>query len=215
MFNPRWSCVLFDLDGTVVDTIPLIIASYDYAMRHVLGERVGPEEARGWIGQTLYDTFHARYPEHADALISAYIEFNLTSMQTMLQQYSGMHELLRDVTAAGVEIGIVTSKRRNSAELTLAYSGLEGAIPVTVAMDDTSIHKPNPEPLLLGLERLGADPSRSVYVGDAVVDVLAAHAAGLPAISVSWGAVDASVLAAAEPEFLVHDRDELRALLLG
>lgn len=215
MSTPRWSCVLFDLDGTVVNTIPLIIASYDYAMRHVLGERVGPEEARGWIGQTLYDTFHARYPEDADALISAYIEFNLASMQTMLEQYSGMRQLLTDLVSSGVRIGVATSKRRSSAELTLRFSGLEDVIPVTVAMDDTERHKPHPEPLLLALERLGADPAQTVYVGDAVVDVQAAHAAGLPAISVSWGAVDASVLAAAEPEFLVHDRDELRALLLG
>ena len=215
MSEPRWSFVLFDLDGTVVNTIPLIIASYDYAMRHVLGERVGPEEARGWIGKTLYDTFHSRYPEHADDLISAYIEFNLASMETMLEQYSGMRELLTDVTRAGVTIGIATSKRRSSAERTLGYSHLADVIPVTVAMDDTAVHKPDPAPLLLALELLGADPSRSVYVGDAVVDVQAAHAAGLPAISVSWGAVDADVLAAAEPEFLVSEMDELRSLLLG
>lgn len=184
-------------------------------MRHVLGERVGPEEARGWIGQTLYDTFHARYPDHAAELISTYIEFNLASMEALLEQYSGMRELLTDLTASGVRIGVVTSKRRSSAELTLRYSALDDVLPVTVAMDDTSVHKPNPEPLLLGLERMGADASRSVYVGDAVVDVQAAHAAGLPAISVSWGAVDADVLAGAEPEFLVSELDQLRRLLLG
>ena len=184
-------------------------------MRHVLGERVGPEEARGWIGQTLYDTFHAKYPDDADALISAYIEFNLASMQTMLEQYSGMRQLLTDLVSSGVRIGVATSKRRSSAELTLRHSGLEDVIPVTVAMDDTERHKPHPEPLLLALERLGADPAQTVYVGDAVVDVQAAHAAGLPAISVSWGAVDAAVLAAAQPEHLVSEMDELRDLLLG
>lgn len=199
----------------MVNTIPLIIASYDYAMRHVLGERVGPEEARGWIGQTLYDTFHARYPEDADALISAYIEFNLASMQTMLEQYSGMRQLLTDLVSSGVRIGVATSKRRSSAEITLRYSGLEDVIPVTVAMDDTERHKPHPDPLLLALERLGADPAQTVYIGDAVVDVQAAHAAGLPAISVSWGAVDAAVLTAAQPEHLVSEMDELRHLLLG
>lgn len=184
-------------------------------MRQVLGERVGPEEARGWIGQTLYDTFHARYPDDADALISAYIEFNLASMQTMLEQYSGMRELLSDLVSSGVRIGVATSKRRSSAELTLRYSGLDDVIPVTVAMDDTERHKPHPEPLLLALERLGVDPAGSVYIGDAVVDVQAAHAAGLPAISVSWGAVDADVLAAAQPEYLVSEMDQLRTLLLG
>lgn len=82
-------------------------------------------------------------------------------------------------------------------------------------MDDTERHKPHPEPLQLALERLGADPAGSVYIGDAVVDVQAAHAAGLPAISVSWGAVDADVLAAAKPEHLVSEMDQLRTLLLG
>ena len=184
-------------------------------MKHVLGESVGVEEARGWIGQTLADTFRTRYPDHVDALISSYIEFNLNGMQAMLEQYPGMPELLNDLRDAGVRIGIATSKRRNSAELTLQYSGLESAIPVTVAMDDTAVHKPNPAPLLLALERLGADPSDAVYIGDAVVDVQAAHAAGLPAISVSWGAVDADTLAAAQPEYLVSEMDDLRRLLLG
>ena len=184
-------------------------------MKHVLGESVGVEEARGWIGQTLADTFSARYPDHVDALISSYIEFNLTRMETTLEQYSGMPDLLNDLRAAGVRIGIATSKRRNSADLTLSYSGLADAIPVTVAMDDTAVHKPNPEPLLLALERLGADPSDAVYIGDAVVDVQAAHAAGLPAISVSWGAVDADTLAAAQPEYLICEMDDLRRLLLG
>ncbi len=215
MSASRWSYVLFDLDGTVVNTIPLIIASYDHAMWQVLGEHVGPEEARGWIGQTLADTFHLKYPDHADALISSYIEFNLARMETLLEQYSGMRELLTDLVSAGIRIGVATSKRRSSAERTLALSGLAELIPVTVAMDDTALHKPRPEPLLLALERLGASADEAVYVGDAVFDVQAAHAAGLPAISVSWGAVDADVLAAAEPEFLVSEMDELRRLLLG
>ena len=194
-----YRCVVFDLDGTVVNTIPLIIASYDHALWQVLQTRPDPDEARSWIGQTLYATFSRLYPGHADALIDAYVEFNLAHMDDLVERIPGMPELIADLTAAGIAIGIATSKRRHSAEVTLRAAGLDGAIPVTVAMEDTSLHKPDPAPLLLALERLGFAPSDSAYVGDAVVDVKAAQAAGMDAIAVTWGAGLADQLAAAGP----------------
>jgi pyrophosphatase PpaX len=215
MSGTGWRWVVFDLDGTIVNTIPLIIASYDHALWNVLGEHADPVEARGWIGQTLYDTFHRRYPGQADALIDAYVEFNLREMATLLEQYPGIPELLAEMRAAGIHFGVATSKRRRSAELTLAQSGLSEAIEVTVAMEDTGSHKPDPAPLRLALELFGAEPAQAVYVGDAVVDVRAAQAAGMAQIAVTWGAGRGEDLLAAQPTAVVDAVAELRALLLG
>lgn len=215
MSEDGWRCVVFDLDGTIANTIGLIIASYDHAMSVVLGVRPDPGESRQWIGQTLYDTFHSRYPDHAEALIEAYVEFNLAQMADQVEQYSGINELLTDLAAAGISIGIATSKRRSSAEQTLRQVGLDRVIPVTVAMEDSAAHKPDPEPLLMALDRLNQRAEDAVYVGDAVVDVAAAKAASMAQIAVCWGAGHRDELAAAEPTAVVDTVAELRAILLG
>jgi len=213
--SPRWPVVVFDLDGTVVNTIPLIIASYEHAMLHVLGERPTVAEARSWIGQTLYGTFGARHPEHAQELVDSYVAWNTEHLAELVEEFPGTPELFDALAAAGVTVGVATSKRRASATDTLLHAGLADRLDVTVAMEDTDIHKPEPEPLLLALRLLGETPERAAYVGDAVVDVLAAKAAGMASVAVSWGAAARSDLESAHPDVLVDTVDELRALLLG
>lgn len=210
--NP-WPVVVFDLDGTVADTVALIIASYDHAVNSVLGFHPDPALCRSWIGQTLVATFTRQWPSQADILVATYRAFNETHHDELVRQYPGVSELLSALTAAGITTGVATAKGRRGAERSLRV--LDLPIAVTVAMEDTATHKPDPAPLLLALERLGGTPSESVYVGDAVLDVQAAKAAGMASIAVTWGAGDPAALAAAEPTALVSSADELRAVLLG
>lgn len=205
---------MFDLDGTVVNTIPLIIASYEHAMVSVLGVRPLPQEARGWIGETLYSTFGRRYPERAAELVDSYVAWNQAHLNELLEDFPGVPELLADLSASGATVGVATSKRRVSAENTLVAAGLAGRLQVTVAMEDTTSHKPAPDPLLLALDHLGGSPDRAAYVGDAVVDILAAKAAGMASIAVSWGAGDRGDLVSAGADAVVDTVPELRRLLL-
>jgi len=198
----------------VVNTIPLIIASYEHAMWSVLGVRPSPDEARGWIGQTLYGTFSQRHPERAKELVDSYVEWNAEHLADLLEEYSGAEELVTELVGSGATIGVVTSKRHVSATNTLRAAGLDGHLPLLVAMEDTAVHKPNPEPLLLALQRLGVRAAECVYIGDAVVDVLAARAAGMASIAVTWGAGDRADLLAAGPLAVVDTMDELREQLL-
>ncbi|MFZ1412635.1 MAG: HAD hydrolase-like protein, partial [Micropruina sp.] len=115
MKTPRWPVVIFDLDGTVANTIPLILASYTHAVQDVLGHAVAPEQGRRWIGRTLIDTFTELDGACADDLVATYTEWNLANLERLIEPYEGMDELLADLTAAGVRIGIATSKRRFSA----------------------------------------------------------------------------------------------------
>ena len=183
-------------------------------MWSVLGVRPTSEEARGWIGQTLHATFSQRYPDRAAELIDSYIAWNLDHLDELLQEYPGVDDLLDQLRASGSTIGVVTSKRHASAVRTLQSAGLAGRLPVLVAMEDTALHKPSPEPLLLALQQRGARAQDSVYIGDAVVDVLAAKAAGMAVIAVTWGAGDRADLLAAGPLAVVDTMDELRAYLL-
>jgi pyrophosphatase PpaX len=121
-------------------------------------------------------------------------------------------ELLRDLNAAGVRTGVVTSKRRPPAEWAIRLCKLD--IPLLVGHEDVPAHKPDPRPLLRGLELLGATAEEAVYVGDAAVDVIAARNAGLPAVAVTWGAGVRADIEATQPLALCDTADELRAVLL-
>jgi pyrophosphatase PpaX len=213
--NTCWPVAVFDLDGTVVNTIPLIIASYEHAVTSVLGFCPDPVEARNWIGQTLGETFYQRYPENGAELVASYVAWNAANLERLVQEYPGVDALLSDLALAGVKLGVATSKRRVSAENTLKCAGLRNRLGVTVAMEDTDFHKPDPRPLLLALERIGASADDAVYIGDAVVDVRAALAAGMDVIAVTWGAGERADLVAAGPTAVVDSVAELRSLLLG
>jgi pyrophosphatase PpaX len=211
--SPRWSVVLFDLDGTLADTIGLIVASYNHAFRAVLDTERDEAEIRSWIGRPLIESFAEVSPEHAEELDRVYREWNIANTERLLRVYDGVAELLRDLTAAGVRTGVVTSKRRQTALMALRGVGLEGRLPLLATLEDTERHKPLPDPLLHAVTVLGVQPPSCVYVGDAVVDVEAARAAGLGAIAVTWGAGLASDLDAAAPDALAHSVGDLRVAL--
>ena len=183
-------------------------------MWSVLGVLPAAEEARGWIGQTLHDTFAQRHPQRATELVESYLAWNVEHFDELLQEYPGVAELLADLSASGATIGVVTSKRHSAAASTLEAAGLALLLPVLVAMEDTAGHKPNPEPLLLAIERLGVGADHCVYIGDAVVDVQAAMAAGMAVIAVTWGAGERAALQGAGPLAVVDTMEELRAQLL-
>lgn len=213
METARWPCVIFDLDGTVADTIDLIMSSYEHALKSVLGIEVAPSVIRSWIGRTLQATFAADWPEHAAELVAAYRSWNEVNAPAMITAYPGVPELVGELAAAGIAAGVATSKRRSAAVDTLRFAGIDLA--VIVAAEDTTSHKPDPEPLVLARERLGMTTEPTVYVGDALVDVRAARAAGMDAIAVTWGAGEPDALIGAAPTALASTVAELRALLLG
>lgn len=211
----RWPVVVFDLDGTLVDTIDLIVASYQHAFREVLGEEQDEALIRSWIGQPLIRAFRSGWPDRADALYQTYLTWNHANTERLIRTYAGVAEMLAALRSAGVQVAAATSKLRVPAEMALHFTGLEDHVGVLVTLEDTDEHKPHPAPLLLALERLGAHPSHSAYVGDAVVDVQAARAAGMSAVAVSWGAGARTDLVAADPDVLADTAADLRIALLG
>ncbi|HQK31682.1 MAG TPA: HAD-IA family hydrolase [Phycicoccus sp.] len=209
-----WPTVVFDLDGTLVDTINLIVASYQHAFRTVLGREEDEARIRAWIGQPLLRCFRESSPAHADALFAAYTTWNEANTERLVRGYAGVAELLLELTSQGARVAVATSKRHPPAAKALALTGLTDLVPVLVTMEDTTVHKPDPTPLLLAVERAGGEPGRAAYVGDAVVDVRAAQAAGMAGIGVLWGAGTEADLRAAEPLGVASNVAALWALLL-
>lgn len=212
--TPRWPVVLFDLDGTLVNTIEAIVASYTYTWASV-GREVSRQQILGWIGRTLRDVFTEEAPERADELEQRYIAHNIASHADLVREYPGIPSLLLDLDAAGIRTGIVTAKRRANAVLSMSHGKVPDTITLACAMEDTPSHKPEPEPLLLGLASFGAEPKDAVYVGDAVYDLQAAAAAGMAGIGVTWGAGAREELTAQPHISIIDEVSQLRALLLG
>ncbi|HEX9141102.1 MAG TPA: HAD-IA family hydrolase [Gaiellaceae bacterium] len=210
----RFPVVLFDLDGTVIDSGAIILASMRHAAREVLGVEVPDEQLMAAVGGPgLEAQMQALSPDRAAELVTVYRAHN-EPLHDELTCCAGMDEALVQLKDEGRRLGIVTAKRRQTVELAFARIPIEHLFETVVGGDETKKHKPDPEPLLLALERLGAVPDDAVYVGDAPFDVKAAKAAGLYSVGVSWGGIHGRErLEAEEPDALVDTTEELLGVL--
>jgi pyrophosphatase PpaX len=210
----RFPVVLFDLDGTVIDSGAIILASMRHAAREVLGVEVPDEQLMAAVGGPgLEAQMQALSPDRADELVTVYRAHN-EPLHDELVCCAGMDEVLVQLKDEGRRLGIVTAKRRQTVELAFARIPIEHLFETVVGGDETKKHKPDPEPLLLALDRLGAAPDEAVYVGDAPFDVKAAKAAGLYSVGVSWGGIHGRErLEAEEPDALVDTTEELLGVL--
>jgi pyrophosphatase PpaX len=210
----RFAVVLFDFDGTVVDSGEMIVASMRHAARTVLGLDIPDEELRAHVGGAgLRDQMLALAPDRVEELVEVYRVHN-EPLHDDLRCCAGFPETLGRLRAEGRKLGIVTAKRRATVQLAFDRLPLERYFDVVVASEDTERHKPDPAPILLALERLEARPEETAYVGDSPFDVAAANAAGVFSIAVAWGNIHTRERVEAElPDAYVETVDELLALL--
>jgi pyrophosphatase PpaX len=201
--------VVFDLDGTIVDSVELIVQSFQHAAREVLGREMSRDDSIANVGRPLREQMVMISPEHADELVAVYREWNHREHDRMLKLYDGILQLLHSLQASGVKLGLVTSKSRYTTQMAFDLTGIECYFDVSICADESPRNKPSPDPILLCLERLGVDPAEAAYVGDAPADIQAALAAGVHAVGVTWGVFEAETLEAEKPDILVHTVGEL------
>ena len=206
----RFGTILFDLDGTVVDSGAIILASMRHATREVLGRDYSDAELLQTVGGPgLEAQMHALAPDQVGRLVDVYRAHN-EPLHEELEACAGMEDVLVRLREEGRRLGIVTAKRRATVELAFARVPIAHLFETVVGGDETAKQKPNPEPLLLAAERLGADPSDTAYVGDSPFDIRAAKAGGLHAIAVTWGGIHPRErLETEEPDAVVESAEEL------
>ena len=206
--------VLFDLDGTLVDTVPFILA----AVRHAFeGYGRCPTDAE-WIAgigtplRTQLASF-ARAPEDVQPLFDRYRAYWLEHHDRETRCFPGALEAVEALSRDGHPIGIVTAKIEQGAHRTLLHTGLSRFVRTVVGADSCANAKPHPEPVLLALTRLGYPPSEAVLIGDSPHDVAAGKAAGAVAVAALWGACGRDALAAAGADRFLADVSEVPALV--
>jgi pyrophosphatase PpaX len=208
--SPSTTAVLFDLDGTLIDSIELILRS----MRHAFAARGAtvPSDAEWLAGvgtplPAMFAQFAERESQVAD-LISSYREFQLEHHDLLVHAYDAVEETLTLLRDKGYPLGVVTSKSDWLARRGLEHVGVAHLFDTIVGCDSCTRHKPHPEPVLIALDRLGCAASRAVFVGDSVHDIEAGNAAGVVTVAALWGPFTREQLEPARPHrYLERLRD--------
>jgi pyrophosphatase PpaX len=212
---PRPRIILFDLDGTLIDSVRLILDSYHHTMRsHGLPARTDDDWLSG-LGTPLSAQLAdwGNDPETLKALIATYREYNLEHHDRMVTVYPGVVEVVRAIREAGVSTGLVTSKNRNGALRGLGVAGLVDMMDVLVCADEVDNPKPHPEPVEKAVRLLDGNPVQTIYVGDSIHDMQSGRAAGVRTAAALWGPFGRSHLTGASPDYWLDTPPELLRLL--
>jgi pyrophosphatase PpaX len=207
--------VLFDLDGTLIDSVRLILDSYHHTLAaHGLPARSDEDWLRG-VGTPLNVQFAewGHDPATLNAMIATYREYNLANHDRMVTVYPGVVAAIEAIRAAGIRTGLVTSKNRQGALRGLTLVKLEQTMDVLVCADEVTYPKPHPEPVEKAIALLGANPETTVYVGDSIHDMHSGRAAGVRTAAALWGPFSRSHLEDAIPDYWLETPADLVALI--
>jgi pyrophosphatase PpaX len=211
--------LLFDLDGTLIDTTNLILRCFDHSWQRVCG--------RGHMREALIETFGIPLREAMrllaaqsgdlkiddassgnvdliDRLLSEYRSFNVANHDTLARPFDGVEQVLATLRARGYPIGVVTSKGRELATRGLKLCLLDGLVDAAIFLEDTSRHKPDPEPIFAALEKLDAQACSAAYVGDSRHDIIAGRRAGVRTVAALWGPSPRAQLERERPDHLAE-----------
>jgi pyrophosphatase PpaX len=211
--KPR--AVLFDLDGTLIDSITLILESARFAFVGHDGPVPTDAEWLVGVGTPLVSMFrkYARDEAQVQALVTKYREYQIPNHDRLVTAYDGVVDTVRSLKSAGHPLAIVTSKTEMLATRGIQCVGLGDYFDVLIGCDTVEKHKPDPEPVFAALERLKVAPEHAVFVGDSMYDIEAGNAAGVTTIAALWGPFSRADLTASRPTHFLDRIGDLRSLL--
>lgn len=207
----KYKGILFDLDGTLLDTTELILKSFQHTIRTHLGQEADLDLVKSTFGIPLRDALAMMGPD-AEAMVKTYREHNIVHHDELCRVFAGVVESIQALYGAGVRLAVVTSKTRATSVRGLRLFDLDKYFAVVVGHEDCANHKPHPEPVLRALDGLGLAPDECLMVGDSPFDIASARAAGVRAAAVRWTHVAWTDVLAAAPDFVVADMAELTSL---
>ncbi len=207
---------LFDLDGTIIDSIELILRSYRHTMQlHRCNEPMPPDDM--WIkglGTPLWAQFGqiTEDKEEIERMVQTYRTYNLTHHDALVKPYEGVVDEIRRIKEHRKQLGLVTSKLRDGAMRGIRISGLDEVFDIVIGCDDVTHFKPHPEPVLKAVDELGVKPAATVFVGDSRHDMESGRAAGVKTAAVLWGPFDRAYLQDLNPDYWLEKPADLRQL---
>ncbi|GAB6991877.1 pyrophosphatase PpaX [Paenibacillus pini] len=206
--------ILFDLDGTIIDTNELIISSFIQVLEHHRPTPLTREQIIPKMGMTLEQQLqHFSGSGDVTSLLGAYRDYSSEHHEAMVQPFPQVLDVIKGLHDRGITMGVVTTKNRPGSLKVLDMFGLSQYMKVVVTVTDVEHPKPHPEPVLKAVEALGADPEHTLMVGDSPVDILAAQAAGVQSAGVIWSLKGEDVLKEYNPNYILHEMNDLYSLV--
>jgi len=210
----RYDAVLYDFDGTLVDTVPMILSCFHKAFMEVTGHTEDEVFLLSTIGLPLAYAFSGYDPAVQESLYNEYQKENARIISTSVHVFDGVMEGLELLRKMGVRQGVVTSKKRETALFSMKQFDMDPFFEVLITREDTEIHKPNPEPVFLAMQKMGiSDFSRVLYIGDSVHDLRCAVNAGVDSAAVNWTYMPLNELAAEKPTYWLDSLTDLPCIL--
>jgi pyrophosphatase PpaX len=212
---PRPFALLFDLDGTLADSVALILGAFRHAFVTHMGEVPHDEAWIAGMGTPLLTQLRGLVRDEAlvEPMLATYREFQVAYHDQLLREYEGVRDTLALLHEHGHPMALVTSKANEGAHRALRHLGIERYVSEVVGLDSCQRHKPDPEPVLIALDRLGYAPREAIFLGDSPHDIAAGNAAGVTTVAALWGPFARAALEAAGPRFMIADVRELPPLV--
>ncbi|GKW47477.1 pyrophosphatase PpaX [Planococcus sp. NCCP-2050] len=204
--------LLFDFDGTLLDTNELIIQTFIAVLGEHFPGRYEREDILHFIGPSLEQTFESIDVERAVELTAQYRAINKQLHDELITEYDGVTETLRLLKARGIKMAIVSTKRSANIKRGLALMGIDEVFEHIISLDEVKNPKPDPEPILLALEKLGASKDEALMIGDNYHDIEGGKNAGVRTAGVAWSIKGEAFLASYEPDFMLQHISDLLEL---
>lgn len=211
--NRKTTTLLFDFDGTLVDTNELILSSFTQTLDFFYPGVYQREEIITFNGPPLYETFSKIDPERADEMVSHYRAHNWENHDLLVKEFTGVFETIKTLSESGYKLAIVTTKKRDIVEKGLALTKLDQFFDVVVTLDDVEKAKPDPEPVFTALKLLGSTPQEAIMVGDNYHDILSGQRAETKTAGVAWSAKGADYLNQFNPDYMLETIADLFTIL--
>lgn len=207
--------LLFDFDGTLLDTNELIIQTFEHVLNNHFPGKYTREDILPFLGPTLHDTFSQVDEKNAEQLIAEYREWNIANHDALSIEFDGVSKTLRALKDEGYKIAIVSTKKNNMVHRGIDLLEVGNIFDTVIGLDDVSKPKPDPEPILLALERLNADPKEALMIGDNYHDIVGGQNAGVKTAGVAWTIKGEDFLQQYNPTYMLQHISDLHDILNG
>lgn len=211
-----YKTVLFDLDGTLLDTNELIIASFLHTLEQFCPEKgYGRQDVIARMGLPLRDMLASFHAEQVEEMMAVYREHNFANHDKMVKAFQHVPEVLAELDKRGIVMGVVTTKQKNTVEMGLRLCQIERYMRSVVTIEDVANPKPHPEPVLKAMKELSAEQETTLMVGDSRYDIEAAKQAGIDSAGVAWSLKGEEYLRQYEPTYMLQDMRDLLTIVEG
>ncbi len=206
----KFKYIFFDLDGTLIDTVPFILESFNYTFNHHFGDTRPEEETISYIGMPLINHLRDIYPGKEEELAKTYRAYNELKHDNCIGIFIGIYDVIKELHEMGLVLGVVTSKKREMAIRGLELFNLRDYFLFVNGSEDSAKHKPDGDPLIKAMIKAKADNKEEVlYVGDSPLDIMCAKNAGVRSAAVAWTYSPRSDLEKEEPDFFLENPRDL------